>query len=208
MSAEPPEEREGTTSVPTSAADLGPTLERLRPRLERMVTVRLDPRLRRRVDEEDVLQEAFAEVARRLSEFHERRPMPFFLWVRLLTGQKLAEFHRRHLGAAQRDAGREVTPGNIPSASTVSLARAFVDPGRSPAHRAASREVLARIQAGLERLEVLDREMLALRYFEGLTNDEAALVLGLSSSSAKRRHVQALRHLRAELPRADDVPTP
>jgi hypothetical protein len=75
-----------------------------------------------------------------------------------------------------------------------------VDPGRSPAHEAASREVLSRIQAGLDRLGALDRELLALRHFEGLRNDEAALVLGLSSSSAKRRHAQALR--------VDDVLTP
>jgi RNA polymerase sigma-70 factor (ECF subfamily) len=183
-------------------------LERFRPRLTRLVTVRLDPRLRRRIDGEDVLQEAFVEVARRLTEYCAKRPMPFFLWVRLITGQKLAEFHRRHLAAAQRDAAREVSPASIPSASSASLAKAFVDPERSPPHKAARREVLGRIRRALERLEELDREVLALRYFEGLSNDEAALVLGLSSSSAKRRHLQALRRMRAELPRADDVPTP
>lgn len=208
MSAEHADDPEEADPAPRSVAELGPVLEGFRPRLERMVTVRLDPLLRRRIDPEDVLQDAFLEISRRLAEFRAKRPMPFFLWVRLLTGQKLAEFHRRHVRAAQRTVAREITPGSIPSASSASLAKAFVDPGRSPAHKAAGREVLARIRSALERLDELDREVLALRYFEGLTNDEAAHVLGLSSSSAKRRHVQALRRLRAELPRADDVPTP
>lgn len=172
-----------------------------------MLTVRLDPRLRRRVDPDDVLQEAFVEVSKRLSEYLAKRPLPFFLWVRLLTGQKLNEFHRRHLAAGLRDAGREITPGSMPSASTASLAELFVDPGTSPSQKAARREVLERVRVALEGLEELDREVLALRYFEGLSIEDAAEVLGLSLSSAKRRHLHALRALRAELPRQDDVPT-
>jgi RNA polymerase sigma-70 factor (ECF subfamily) len=34
--------------------------------------------------------------------------MPFFLWLRTLVGQKLLAQYRLHLGAAARDAGREI----------------------------------------------------------------------------------------------------
>jgi RNA polymerase sigma-70 factor (ECF subfamily) len=187
--------------------NLGELLTRFRPRLERMLAVRLDPRVRRRIDPEDVLQEAFLEISRRLDEYLVRRPMPFFLWVRLQTGQKLAEFHRRHLEAALRDVGREVTPGSVPAASTASLANRFVDPGRSPSQEAEREEAVARIQRKLEGMEPIDHEILALRYFEGLSSDEAANVLGISLAGAKKRLVTALRRLRSALP-AGDVPTP
>jgi RNA polymerase sigma-70 factor (ECF subfamily) len=201
-----------TSTEPRSPSDptrenLGELLTRFRPRLERMLAVRLDPRVRRRIDPDDVLQEAFLEISRRLDDYLARRPMPFFLWVRLQTGQKLAEFRRRHLEAAQRDAAREVTPGSIPAASSASLANRFADPGPSPSQEAAREEALARVQAKLEGMEEVDREILALRYFEGLSSEEAATVLGISLAGAKKRLVMALRRLRSALP-AGDVPTP
>lgn len=205
---QPSEEENRTPGEGPDADGLGAELEGFRARLERMVMVRIAPRLRRRVDPADVIQEAFAEVARRMEEFRAKRPLPFFLWVRLIAGQKLAEFHRRHLGAAGRDMGREVTPGNIPAASSASLAERFVDPGPTPQHEASHQETLGRVRRALDELDELERELLALRYFEGLTLEEAALVLGLSPSGVKRRHLSALRALRAELPRQDDMLTP
>lgn len=204
----PTEDAEFRSGGRPTAEELGAEFEGFRPRLERMVAVRLDPRLRRRVDPSDVIQEAFAEVTRRLEEYHSKHPLPFFLWVRLIAAQKLVEFHRRHLGAAGRDVGREVTPGSIPSASSASLAERFVDPGPSPQSEAAHQEAFARVHRALDGLEELERELLAMRYFEGLSLEEVALVLGLSASAAKRRHLNALRALRAALPRSDDVPTP
>src|SRR5438067_11536858 len=86
---------------------LGKLLGRHRERLRRMVALRLDWRLRGRVDPSDVLQEACLDAARRLPEYHKNPTMPFFLWLRFLTGQRLLDEHRKHLGAAARDAGRE-----------------------------------------------------------------------------------------------------
>jgi len=89
-----------------------------------MVKLRLDRRLQGRVDPSDILQEAFIEIARRAPEQAEKPEMPLFLWLRLMTGQKLLEFHRRHLDAQQRDVRREVTlhAGPMPQASSISLA--------------------------------------------------------------------------------------
>ncbi len=46
--------------------------------------------------------------------------MPFFLWVRFLTAQKLMALHRRHIGAQKRDARRQVSRGRgeFPEASS------------------------------------------------------------------------------------------
>ena len=79
-------------------------------RLKRMVHLRLSRRLAARVDDSDVLQEAYIEVARRLNEYVKEPSLPFFLWLRHMTGLKLAEVHRRHLGTQQID-GAVVTAG-------------------------------------------------------------------------------------------------
>ena len=82
---------------------------RYRARLRRMVKLRLDRRLQGRVDPSDVIQEAYLEVSRKLAEYLRDPSLPFFLWLRLVTGQKLALVHRQHLGVQARDAGREVS---------------------------------------------------------------------------------------------------
>src|SRR5467141_3493529 len=84
---------EGDTTV------LGQLLQSHRKRLRRMVRLRMDPKLQGRVDASDVLQEAFLEAAQRLAEYLRDPRMPFFLWLRFLTGQKLLTLRRRHLGA-------------------------------------------------------------------------------------------------------------
>src|SRR5256885_4156504 len=83
--------------------------ERYRKRLRSMVRLRLDRRLQGRVDPSDVLQEAYVELTKRLPEYARQPTMPLFLWLRLLTGQKLVDIHRQHLGAKMRDAGHEVS---------------------------------------------------------------------------------------------------
>src|SRR5215472_16115068 len=81
-----------------------------RERLRRMIHLRMDRRLSGRIDSSDVLQEAYLDVRKRLSEYR-RDPaaMPFHLWLRLIAGQKLTDVHRYHLGTQMRDAGQEVS---------------------------------------------------------------------------------------------------
>ncbi len=177
---------------------VGAMLEQFRPRLERMLALRMDPSLRRRVEVGDVLQEAYVEVLRRLDEYRASGSTPFFLWVRFLAGQKLHDVHRRHLGAGRRDRHKEIsTP--FPAASSQSLAKALLDPASSPSEVAAHAEEQQHLQAALERLDETDREILVLRYFELLSNEETAQVLGLSVPGAKKRHVRALGYLKAAL---------
>jgi RNA polymerase sigma-70 factor (ECF subfamily) len=102
----------------------GALLERCRPRLRRMVALRLDPRLHGRIDPSDVIQETYLEASARLAEYLQKPTMPFFLWLRFLAGQKLVTLHRHHLGRQIRDAGREVSlyRGGMPEASSAALA--------------------------------------------------------------------------------------
>src|SRR5262249_32222037 len=84
----------------------GELLMQHRERLRRMVALRLDHRLQGRLDPSDVLQEACLEASTRLPAYLDRPTMPFFLWLRFLTSQKLVTLHRQHLGVKMRDPGR------------------------------------------------------------------------------------------------------
>jgi RNA polymerase sigma-70 factor (ECF subfamily) len=180
---------------------LAELFSRYRKRLRRMVRLRLDRRLQGRVDASDVIQEAYLDVAQQLPHYLVKREMSFFLWLRLVAGQRLMRIHREHLGAAMRDAGREVSlyKGAMPQASSVSLAAQLLG-HYTPASQAVSRaEIQIQIQTALNDMEPIDREIIALRHFEELTNAEVAEVLGLESSTASKRYIRALKRLQIML---------
>jgi RNA polymerase sigma-70 factor (ECF subfamily) len=169
-----------------------------RERLRRMVALRLDRRLQGRVDPSDVIQEAHIEAMTRLPEYLRESNLPFFLWLRLIVGQRLTLLHRRHLGTHARDAGREIGlyHGALPQATSAALAARLLGHLTQPSAAAVRAERKIRIQTALNAMDLLDREILALRHFEQLSNDEAAQALGLSKSAASKRYVRALNRLR------------
>ena len=183
----------------------GLLLEQYRDRLRRMVALRMDRRLQRRIDASDVVQEAFVESSARLAEYLGNPAMPFYLWLRFITGQKLLALARHHFGAQQRDLGREVAlyHGALPATSSAALAAQLLGRLTRPSLAAVRAEMKVRLQEALNRMEPLDREVLALRHFEQLSTAETAQVLGIQEEAAKKRHLRALRRLRQVL---DDLP--
>jgi RNA polymerase sigma-70 factor, ECF subfamily len=174
---------------------------RYRGRLRRMVDLRMDRRLAGRIDPSDVLQEAYLDASRQLNGYLEREPMPPFLWLRLVTGQRLMALHRRHLGARKRDARAEVgiDRNSIPAAGSAALSRQLAGRLTSPSGAAIRRERRQQLKRLLDRLEPLDREILAIRHFENLTNDEAAHELQISKAAASKRYIRALERFRKML---------
>ena len=124
--------------------------------------------------------------------------MPPYLWLRLLTGQRLLQLHRYHLGTQMRDASQEVSlyRGALPQASSVSLAKHLLGRLTAPDVAAARAEMQLRVQEALNGMEPMDREILTLRHFEMLSNEETAAVLGIRKSAASNRYVRALRRLK------------
>jgi RNA polymerase sigma-70 factor (ECF subfamily) len=167
------------------------------------VHLRLSRRLQGRVGDSDVLQEAYLEVARRLPEYVREPALPFFLWLRHLTGLKLAEVHRRHLGTQLRDADREVTlhRGGLPEADSASLAAQLLGKLTTPSQAAIKAETRLYVQETLNSMDPVDREVLALKHFEQLSTSEIAAVLGLSKAGAGSRYLRALKRLREILSR-------
>ncbi|MDG3008410.1 sigma-70 family RNA polymerase sigma factor [Paludisphaera mucosa] len=173
-------------------------LDRYRSRLRRMVALRLDPRLRGRIDASDVIQEGYLDAMRRLEEFIRDPSVPFYIWLRFLVGQRVQEQHRRHLGAPGRDVGREVSiyRSAMPGASTGLLAARLLGKLTSPSQAAQKAERKVRLQEALNRMDPLDREILVLRHYEQMTNGDVAAALGLESSAASKRYTRALTRLK------------
>jgi RNA polymerase sigma-70 factor (ECF subfamily) len=179
-------------------ADLIDLFAKNRRRLRAMVELRMDRRLQGRVDPSDVLQEAFIEISRRAAQYTARPTMPPFLWLRFLTVQQLINVHRRQLGSQRRDAGREVSLGWNPSpqVTTMVLAAQLLGKLTSPVDAALRAERQAILHDALERIGEVDREVIALRHFEELTNQEAAEVLGLHKDAASKRYLRAMKRLK------------
>src|SRR5262245_28180666 len=186
-------------------AALAELFARFRDRLRKMVRLRLDRRMLGRIDPSDVLQDAYLDIARRFGEYAAAPSVPFYLWLRALTGQRLIDLHRRHLGAQMRDAGQEVSlyRGALPAASSASLAQHLLAGLTSPTQAAVRAEMQLQLQEALHSMNPLDREVVVLRHFEELNNIETAAVLGIEPPAASKRYLRAIRRLKGIL---DQIP--
>lgn len=163
-----------------------------------MVDFRMDRRLYGRVDAADILQDSYIEIARRVGSFLEDPSVSFFVWARQMTWQTLMMSHRTHLGVQKRDARQEVQihGGSYSQGTSVSLASRLVGDVTSPSQGAMRDERTQQLREALDTMDAVDREVLALRHFEQLSNKEVAEVLNLGKTAASNRYVRALERLK------------
>lgn len=174
-------------------------------RLTRMVEFRLDSRLRARIDAADVVQEAFVEASAHREAYFRSQTVPLFLWLRGVVSNKLLELHRHHLGTHKRDAKREwqLDAPNMTDDTSQALCAHLTAGLTRPSVAAVREEIQAQLATALDGMDPTDREVLAMRHFEQLSNAEAALVLGIQERAAAKRYLRALERLKrilSELP--------
>ena len=183
----------------------GALLARHQERLQSVIGFRLDRRLGRRIDPSDVVQEAFVSATARRAEFFAQSTQPLFLWLRWMVGNTLLELHRHHLGVQMRDARREASsarPGSNDAGddnTRAALIAQLTAGVTGPATAAARADIKARLNEAMDRMDAIDREVIALRHFEQLTTSEAAQVLGIQEDAAAKRYMRALVRLREML---------
>lgn len=156
------------------------------------VELRLDPKLRARVDPSDIVQEAQLEAVRRLEDYLARPPMPFRLWLRQIALDRLLMIHRHHVATARRAVGREIP---LPEQSSILLAQQVLGMGSTPSQQVNRRELAGRLRQAIAQLGDADQEILLLRHFEGLSNPEVGELLGLDPATVSKRHGRAVRRL-------------
>ena len=178
---------------------VGRLLGHYRERLKRMVMCRMDDRLVARIDPSDVVQEAMIVAARSLTDYSRKPPLPFYLWLRQITRQRLIDLHRRHLASERRSVLREESMPGWPESSMHQLVQTLVSDGTNPSQAAEKAEVARQVRSALEQLEPTQRELLLLHYIEGLSLAEAGEVLQITADASRMRHFRALKHLRSLL---------
>lgn len=166
-----------------------------------LVTFRMDRRLMARVDADDILQDAYLAAKTRLHHWTGDPKHSLFVWMRMLVVQTLIDAYRRHIDADMRCAGREVSLGGprMPHTTAASLADGLAADQTSPSGAAMRGESQAALQRAIGMMSETDQEMIALRHFEGLSNKQAAEVLGLNGTAASNRYVRAIAKLQTAL---------
>lgn len=172
-----------------------------RPRLWQIIHFRLNDQIRGRVDADDVLQDVYLDAEKRLSHFVDGDFSSLFLWLRLVTGQTLSRVHRRHLSTESRSTLRESSPGGgeLWGNTSLCLSQRFIAHMTSPSQAAVRVELIDEVRRALESMNDIDREVLALRHFEELTNQEVAIELNIKPKAASIRYMRALERLRGVL---------
>jgi RNA polymerase sigma-70 factor (ECF subfamily) len=160
------------------------------------VELRLDAKLRARVDPSDIVQETHLEAYQRLEDYLTRRPMPFRLWLRKTAYERLLKVQRHHMKTARRAVSREIP---LPEHSSILLADQLLADVPTPSQEIAKGELAQRLRGALMQLPAPQREVLLMRNFEGLSYQEVACILDIDPATARKRYGRALLQLRCLL---------
>ena len=176
-------------------------MERHRDSLRQMVNMRMDRKLKTRIDASDIVQDVLIEANRRLDDFISADGMPFHLWLRQLAKDRIIDMHRRHRRASKRSVDKEqrLNVGGFGDRSSLELAAQLRDPELTPAAATLRNELEERFRAAVEELNEDDRDIILMRNFEHLSNTEVAEALNLSQPAAGMRYLRALKRLRKVL---------
>ena len=186
------EAREGNADA------IGNLLDRHRDSLRRMIQMRMDQKLARRIDVSDIIQDVLIEANRRLKDYLENPAMPFHLWIRQIAKDRMIDAHRRHRVSAKRSIDREQPMFSPAGAdhSTIELAVQLCDPALTPAAAATQKEIAAQIELPVGELDDNDRDIILMRHYEMMSNQDIAQALDLTEPAASMRYLRALRRLR------------
>jgi RNA polymerase sigma-70 factor (ECF subfamily) len=174
--------------------------------LRRAISLRLDPMVARREDPSDIVQKVFLEASNRLADYLRNPIMPFHVWLRHIAQDHIIDTHRRHRGAQRRSLDREqaLVPAALADRSSIEIAARFFDQEPTPASAAMRHELEDHLRTALAGLDDDDRDIICMRHFEQLSNQDVAAMLELSEAAASMRYLRALRKLRAILSPAKD----
>lgn len=174
--------------------------------LRQLVRMRLDQKIQRRVDVSDVVQDILVEANRRLQKYMDNPIMPFHLWLRQIARDRMIDAHRRHRVSSRRSVDRE-QPIAAPRGydqSSIQLAAVLGDENLTPAAAALQKEIAGRIESAITKLDAKDSEIVIMRHYELLSNQEIAAALELTEPAASMRYLRAVRRLKAIL--QDEMP--
>ncbi len=173
-------------------AALNELYERYYDRILAVVRLRLGPKLRAKVEAQDVVQDVFMTGLQGLGNFVYRDEGDFFHWLCTLVENRIRD-QADYFSAQKRNMDREV-PLAPPRPSFESLygpLREIVTT-TSPATRAARAESTQRLEAAIDALPALQREALIMVRYEGLTLAKAGTHLDRSADAVRMLVARAI----------------
>lgn len=165
-----------------------------RTRLLNLLRLKMPDVLSKRLSAEDLLQETYIACSKAPEFLREKPELPMYVKLRFMALQTLAAAERHHLGREKRDAMRDCSPDDGENEADA-WAR-FADTVTSPRTHLERQERRAMARRVMEQLTESDREILELRHFEELGNNECAAVLGISVRAASIRYIRALERMK------------
>ncbi len=176
-------------------------LGQFRESLRRMIALRIDPALSARLDASDVVQDVLLEANRRMDDYLRGSTMPFHLWLRHIAKDHVIDAHRKHRKAQRRSIDREqsLVPRGLAESSSIQMMGQILDQELTPATAAIRREMEQRLAKAIGQLEEDDREIILMRLYEQLSNQEIAALYELTEPAAAMRYLRAVRRLQALL---------
>ena len=176
-------------------------MDRHRNSLRQLVRMRLDQKIQRRIDVSDVVQDILVEANRRLQRYMEDPIMPFHLWLRQIARDRIIDAHRRHRVSSRRSVDKEqaISAPKGYDESSMQLAAILGDANLTPAAAALQKEIAGRIETAITKLDEKDSEIIIMRHYEMLSNQEIAVALELTEPAASMRYLRAVRRLKAIL---------
>lgn len=180
------------------ASAVNELMDRHRNSIRQLVRMRLDQKIQKRIDVSDVVQDVLVEANRRLQRYLENPVMPFHLWLRQIAKDRIIDAHRRHRVSAKRSVDREqqmLAPRGYDQ-SSIQLASMLGDPKLTPAAAALQKEMARKVEEAISKLEEKDCEIIIMRHYEHLSNQEIGQILGLTEPAASMRYLRAVRRLK------------
>jgi RNA polymerase sigma-70 factor (ECF subfamily) len=179
-------------------ADRDDVFAQARDYLRVLARLGLDPRLRAKVDESDVVQQSLLEAHRDWDRFHGTTPGERFAWLRRILARNLANLLRDHT-RARRDVNREWRPDPAAEASSVRLEGWLAADHTTPGTAAVREEEAVRVAAALAELPDGQRDAVILRHWHGYAVADIAAELGTTPDAVTGLLYRGLKALRARL---------
>jgi RNA polymerase sigma-70 factor, ECF subfamily len=179
-----------------------PPLEQYRDYLRLLARLQMDPRVRRKLDPSDVVQETLLQAYAKRESFRGKSRQEWTAWLRRILANNLAQAVRR-FGRQRRDVALERSLEAAVEASSARLEALLAADTHGPGEAAQRNEQLTRLAAALAQLNEKQQEALELRHLQGRSLAEIASIMGRTEPSVAgllRRGLKTLRELLAEAP--------
>ena len=173
-------------------------LDQFRSYLKFLARVQLDPRVRVKVDDSDLVQQTLLAAHRAMGEFRGSTPDEMAAWLRQILARNLTHAIR-DLHRDKRDIERERSLEALLSESSSRLEGWLADEQSSPSQRAERNERMLRVADAVEALPEAQRDAIALHYWQGWSPTEIAAHLDRSPAAVAGLLLRGLKKLRTVL---------